>query len=198
LVDIESGAELANLRCDSPDEFLWLAFSADGSRLAVTRKNSFGVWDLGSLKSQLLEHQIPADFLPDRRKQTDREVAITVERGEDLLGPNEWWRGYDLLATFESLQFNYADAVDNLDSALRLIQATDTRSRATVLVRRSRFLQMLDMHRMALADLRQALRLEPEDQQVIKALADFLDSGPEGLQDKSEAAGLRLRLHEVE
>lgn len=194
LVDYESGMEMAELRSDVSDEFLWLAFSHDGSRLAVTRRFSFGVWDLGALKSQLREHQIPAEFLPDRPERIDRKVAVSVDRGGDLLERNEWWQGYDLLATFESLKFNYADALDNLDSALRMLHVSETRSRAKVLVRRASFLQKLDMHRMALYDLRQALSLEPQDRQVIQALADFLDSGPAELQDKTESAALRLRL----
>ena len=53
LVDVQTGRELARLESPEGKSTTWMAFSPDGSKLAITGVGQIQLWDLRKLRSEL-------------------------------------------------------------------------------------------------------------------------------------------------
>lgn len=203
LFDMQTGEHLSDLRFQRSDPINCLAFDGQCRRLVVARETSTSVWDLAQLGTELNILGIEAPFLPECAPEelsanSASDSLWTVDRGSDLLDADRWWTGYQILAAFEAMSMNYADAIDNMDKALAMVKKEDRRSRIAILVRRAKYQLASNNARHALSDLRQAQRLQPDEPMVLRELAELLADGPPEIQDPLEAKQLLEQLSELE
>jgi len=203
LFDIESGEHLSDMRFQSSDPINWLEFDRQSRRLAVARESCISLWDLAQLGSELTTLGIETPFLPDCDRndliaRSKNDSLWTVDRGSDLLDADRWWTGYQILAAFEAMSANYADAIDNMDKALAMVSMEDYRSRIAILVRRAKYQLASKNAHHALSDLRQAQQLQPDDPSVLRALAELLVDGPPDIQDLLQGQLLLEKVKELE
>lgn len=80
LMDIESGNTIQDLVYRDADTIRWLSFSGDGTKLAVTRTDSFGFWDFRHLGREISE------LIPEATELVD-SLALSAAESKSKIRP---------------------------------------------------------------------------------------------------------------
>lgn len=190
LFDAESGTTIADLTYQTEEEFRSLAFSPDGSRLAVVRQSTLGLWDLAALNEELLKHGVPGPLFPRSSVAPPSVVLQAVNRGTLLLPADKWWTGHELLAKFEALRGNFPDAIGAMNAAMKSLQPGDEEALRKILIQRAEYYLAVENLQAAHTDLMEATRLKPADIPVSRMLAELQLFGPPDVRDTDSAESL--------
>jgi hypothetical protein len=193
LGDCETGRIAANLVQPESLEVTWLAFSPDGTRLAVASDGiNLAVWDLACLRADMEELGLDAEDFPRRSAPSSSgQAPFVVQRGPELPPPRQWSKCWLLMAGKELRKGNYADAVHAATQALHLLPpGTTAAEHAEVFILRGRYHLLAGSLSAARDDWQQAQVLAPNLPEAARGLARLALLGPAEYRDPERAFAL--------
>jgi tetratricopeptide (TPR) repeat protein len=201
LYDRETGRNVANLTHSLTESAhpCWLSFSPDGTQLAVVRSgHDVRIWDLAVLNAELAELGLDEEGLPQRpitqRHAAGHSRSLTVDRGQQLVAPDDWYTLFHELALNEARKNNWPDAITNLKSALQQPKCPTGRVRAELLALRGNYHHYNGDLRAAQDDWHEAIRLAPDLKGAVRSLARLLTLGPAEHRDAGRSFSLIVPL----
>lgn len=209
LFDVESKSIVADLTYQADSDIRSLAFSPEGTRLAVVRSDTLSLWDLARLRTELSSQGVPTLQFPPSSSLASNRSLHSINRGDDLPSGNMWWTGHELLAKFEALKGNFPDAIEAMNSAMLAVHRGDDESKWKVLTLRAQYHLAVQDLPAAHADLMDATRIRSSNIDVSRQLAELQLFGPPSIRDsaaadvllrqvcESEKATIRDQLHRV-
>ncbi len=202
IVDLATGDVLANLSHPDKEIINWLSFSADGSRLAVTRiGKQVIVWDLAHLADQLRELGFNEQRLPQIKTYLpDRNLELEIDRGP-LPPPRQWTENWRTLALHEAVQNRFSDAIGDLTRGIQSVGSENPKLRAELLILRGDYHYQNQAPLAAWSDWNEVLALNPNSRTPLIRVCRLALFGPVELRNPDRVtvllAPLMLELGEA-
>ncbi len=168
-----------------------LCFSRDGRYLSATRMD-FDVilWDLVILKQSLAEFGIEEKLTPCIDHSTTVPLSsIKIDRGR-LTPPKEWHHFWRMLASQETLEGRWTDALDSVNKAILDCPPKEIKSLAELQTLRGNLLWRCGRSEEAKDAWKSAIDLSPESFSACRTLIILHAAGPQALRDIPRAMAL--------